>query len=243
MAGAPPLPVRRADLRRPPLWSAIVVLILPFLPALATIVIYRIGVSSGCAVDGSGPCVVAGFDLADLVQKLLAASWLVIFGVWAPVLVATGIVHRAMDGFGPRMAAGGLLPAVVIVGSVIAPTIACAIIKPAACSMHALGPECSVFGLDSQQAFSLAAIQPWPLLLAAIPAALYLLIYLIVLTLATVADRGRARIEMRAAIAAAREAGLPPPPPGQFETREARPRKPLVYIPPKRKRPPVSSAP
>ncbi len=238
MAGRSLPPSVREAPSRPPIWSAVAVLVLPFLPSIATILIYRFGISNGCSMTGGGPCVVAGLDLADIIQKTLAAAWLVVFGVWVPAIVATSITHRALDGFAPRMVAGGLMPAIAIIGSVIAPTIAAAAIKPEACALNALNTDCRVFGLDSQQAFALAGIQPWPLLLAAIPAAIYLLVYLVILSLDTMAERRRAAIQMRAAIFAAQKAGLPPPLPGQFEKQPVRPRKPLVYIPPQRKRPP-----
>lgn len=240
MAGVPTLPSTRSETDRPPAWSAALVLILPFLPAIATVIAYRIGISSGCSATGDGPCAVAGVDLADFIQKALAASWLVIFGIWVPAIIATGIIHRAIDGFGPRMIAGGLLPSVAIVGSVIAPTVAAAAIKPDACTLTALSTDCKVFGLDSQQAFALAGIQPWPLLLAAIPAAVYFVAYLVILSMATVAERRHAQLQLKAAILAAQQAGLPPPLPGQFEKKPARVRKPLVYIPQKRRRPPQS---
>jgi hypothetical protein len=96
-----------------------------------------------------------------------------------------------------------------------------------------------VFGTDMQQAFALAGIEPWPLAFAAIPAAAYVHVYMLVLTLDGLADARRRVLRMRAAEAAARQAGLPPPLPGAFEPKPVRPRKPLVYIPPKRERPKV----
>lgn len=225
------------DAPRPPLWSAVLVLLLPFIPTVIAIVAYRVGLSRGCAADGTGTCVVSGFDLADIIQLAMAAAWLVVFGVLAPVLVATWIVHRAMEGFGPRLMAGGVLPAGVIVGSVIAPTIACAILKPDACSLQTLGDQCRVFGADMQQAFALAGIEPWPLVFVAIPALLYIIGYAILLSIDLLAQRRRRLLHVRAMEAAARQAGLPPPPPGSVPGREPRPRKPLVYIPQKRRRP------
>ncbi len=223
--------------RRPPLWSAVLVLVLPFIPTVVALGAYRYGLSRGCIADASTPCIVSGVDLADIVQLSMAAAWLVIFGVWAPVLIATSIIHKALDGFGPRLIAGGVMPAAVIVGSVIAPTIASAILKPDNCSLRDLGPQCRVFGADMQQAFALAGIEPWPLLLSAIPAVLYVLGYMIVLGIDKLAERRRSVLNLRAAEAAARQAGLPPPLASQFQRRPVRPRKPLVYIPQKRRRP------
>jgi hypothetical protein len=225
------------DARRPPLWSAIPVLLLPFIPTVIAIAAYRVGLSRGCAADGTGTCIVGGFDLADLIQLAMAAAWLVVFGVLVPVLVSTWIVHRSMEGFGPRLMAGGVLPASVIVGSVIAPTIACAILKPDACSLQTLGEQCRVFGADMQQAFALAGIEPWPLVFTAIPALIYIFGYAILLSIDLLAQHRRRLLHFRAVEAAARQSGLPPPPPGSLPSREPRPRKPLVYIPPKRRRP------
>jgi len=225
------------EARKPPLWSAVLVLLLPFIPTVVALGAYRLGVERGCTADA--PCLVAGMDLADVVQLSMAAAWLVVFGVWAPVLIATSIIHKAMDGFGPRLIAGGVMPAAVIVGSVIAPTIASAILKPDTCSLQALGPQCQVFGADMQQAFALAGIEPWPLLLSAIPAVLYIFGYMIILGIDKLANRRRSVLALRAAEAHARQAGLPPPLASQFQRREPRPRKPLVYIPQKRRRPEV----
>jgi len=227
----------RSDTGRPSLWSVVPVLLLPFIPTLAALGAYRLGLAHGCSAEGTTACIVGGVDLADFIQLSMSAAWLVVFGVWAPVLIATSIVHRAMEGFGPRLVAGGLLPAGAIVGSVIAPTIAAAILKPDACSLQALGPQCQVFGADMQQAFTLAGIEPWPLVLAAIPAALYVLVYMVILGFDHLAQRRRRVLYVRAAEASARQAGLPPPLPGEPPRAEARPRKPLVYIPKKRERP------
>jgi hypothetical protein len=211
------------------------VLLLPLIPTVIALAAYRVGVSRGCVADSATACVIAGTDIADVVQLAMAAAWLVVFGVWAPALIATSIVHNAMDGFGPRLLAGGVLPAGVIVGSVIAPTIASAILKPDACSLQALGPQCRLFGADMQQALALAGIQPWPLLLVTIPAMIYVVIYMVILSVDGVAERRRYVRALREAEAHARQAGLPPPIAAQFQRKHERPRKPLVYIPPKRK--------
>ena len=237
MVGSP----QRADVTeetaRPQVWSAVVVLLLPFIPTALAIAAFRVGLAHGCAIENQATCTVSGFNLGDIIQFSLAAAWLVVFGVWAPVLVATSIVHRALDGFGPRLIAGGVFPAAVIIGSVVAPTIASAILKPETCSLQNPGPQCQVFATDMQQAFALAGIEPWPLLFVSVPAVLYVIGYMIVLALAELAERARARLALRAAEAAARQAGLPPPVPGKFQKKPTRTRKSLVYIPPKRRMP------
>jgi hypothetical protein len=93
-----------------------------------------------------------------------------------------------------------------------------------------------VFGADMQQAFALAGIEPWPLVLAAIPAAIYIVIYAIILGIDLLAHYRRRQLQIRAIEAAARQTGVPHAP-DVLAMRQPRPRRPLVYIPQKRKRP------
>jgi hypothetical protein len=226
----------RGEAVRPPLWSAFLVLALPFLPVVTAIAAYEAGLSRGCQPGSADVCLIAGLDVADIIQFAMAAAWLIIFGVVVPMLVATSVVHRSLEGFSTRFAFGGMLPAAVAIGSVLAPTIVAAIIKPPDCSLRELGPACHVFGADMQQAFALAGAAPWPLVFAVVPAVIYAAIYAIVLGFDELGNRNRARIAARASEAAARESGLPPlsadAPPQRKSNRP--PRKPLVYIPPKR---------
>ncbi|MDR3495798.1 MAG: hypothetical protein P4L82_14470 [Ancalomicrobiaceae bacterium] len=223
------------DIRRPPLWSLVPILILPFIPVAVAIAAYRLGLSHGCSSPNVQACVVHGFDLADVIQIAMTAAWLAVFGAIAPALAATDVVHKAMEGFSPRFVFGGLLPAGTIVGTVVAAMIAVAILKPEGCSLADPGRACTVFGKDMSHVFALAGIAPWPLVFAVVPAAAYVVVYAIVLGVDELARNSRSRLAARTAEAVARQAGHPlADKPGA--SRSDRPaRRPLVYIPPKRR--------
>lgn len=226
-----------ADSERPPLWSLVPILILPFIPVCVAVAAYRLGLSHGCLSPEVKTCVVNGFDLADVIQIAMTAAWLAVFGAIAPALAATDVVHKAMEGFSGRFVFGGLLPAGSIVGTVVTAMIAVAIMKPDGCLLSEPGSACTVFGADMSHVFALAGIAPWPLVFAIVPAALYVAVYAVVLGIDELARRARSRLTARAAELAARQAGLPVEDllrqshPGHA----ARPRKPLVYIRPKRR--------
>ncbi len=235
------------DRPRPQIWSAFLLLLLPFVPVITAYSAYRLGLSHGCTPTAATACVVAGLNVADIILFAMAAAWLTVLGVLAPAIIATSIIHRSLDEFGMRLVIGGLVPACVIVGTVVAPTILSSVMRPPGCSLIELGPACSLFGTDVEQAFALAGAAPWPILFAVGPAIIYVVVYAIVLGIGEVARRARYRLALRAHELAARSAAgiaaeghadpnapravpAPPPPP-------SRPRKPLVYIPPKRVRP------
>jgi hypothetical protein len=224
-----------ADIERPPLWSLVPILILPFIPVAVAIGAYRLGLSHGCLGADVKTCVVHGVDLADVIQVAMTAAWLAVFGAIAPALAATDVVHKAMEGFSPRFVFGGLLPAGTIIGTVVAAMIAVAILKPEGCLPANPGSTCAVFGQDMGQVFALAGIAPWPLVFAVVPAAAYVFIYAIVLGIDELARGARSRLAARASELAARQAGMPVPD-GPAPAHSGRPtRKPLVYIAPKRR--------
>ena len=231
-------PPQPPEVRRPPLWTAILFLALPFVPVALAVFAYRSGLSHGCLPGGTDPCIVMGFDIAEVILRAMAVAWLTIFGVLGPAILSTWVSHRAVEGFGPRLAIGGIIPAGVIVGTVVAPTALVEAIKPPGCTLAELGSACRLFGAGMEQAFALAAAAPWPIALAAIPAAIYVVIYAIILGIDAMAELSRQRVAARVHEQAIRQGlaspGTPAATPAHRQKSPPRPRKPLVYIPKKR---------
>ena len=175
--------------------GALAILLAPVLAALGLTGLATLG---GCAVAQAAPCRVAGFDIGLSLKSTLDMAWSVpvaIGGLWplALALVATLAAHRAFDGFGARFLFGGLVVAIALLATILAPMAFVFGIAPETCEINEGGVgDCVLYGVEQGMSTHSAAVAPWLLFILGPAALAYLVIHLVILSIMAVMRARRA---------------------------------------------------
>ncbi len=152
---------------------------------------------AGCRIDAAAPCLVAGLNLGETLKASLDAAWMTPVtagGLWlvALALVATIAAHRAFDSFIVRFLAGGVTVALTLLATIVAPVVLVIAIVHTGCQINEGGVgDCLLYGVAQGMSTHSAAVAPWMLFILGPAALAYAVIYLVILSILSIAQARR----------------------------------------------------